>query len=237
MRRLTEAWFEFAGVDSRDMGILIRQMPIRYQPGRNYTHKKVSGRNGTTRLGDGSYNDVTVRIECDLHDASRMADVAAWLTGDGFLRFSDEPDMMYSASIEKEFSRASIIPRMAGQRFTVLWTCHPYRYIYPEAAVITVSASDPVVSNPGTAPSDPMYKITGSGDFSVTVNGDVLYFTDITDGIIVDAELMDALTYDGALLANDKMSGKPPQLLPGLNVVSWSGNVSKIEITPRWRCI
>ena len=237
MRRLTEAWFEFAGVDSRDMGILIRQMPIRYQPGRNYTRKKVSGRDGAVRVGDGSYNDVAVRLECDLHDMSRMAEVAAWLTGEGFLRFSDEPDAAYYASVEKEFSRTSIVPRLEGQRFTVAWVCHPFRYMWPEAENIVVTSSSDFVSNPGTAPSNPRYKITGSGDFSITVNGEALFFTGVDDGIIVDTELMDALTYDGLLLDNGRMSGKPPQLLPGVNVVTWSGNVRRIEITPRWRCI
>lgn len=33
------------------------------------------------------------------------------------------------------------------------------------------------------------------------------------------------------------MKGQFPYLDIGENVISWSGNISKIEITPNWRCL
>lgn len=247
MKRLTEAWFEFKGVKSSDMGVMLRQMPTRFLPGRNYTRRKAAGRDGSILTGDGSYNDVSVRIECSVPDASKLVAVLAWLTGSGSLRFSDEPNLTYDASVEKEYSRASIISRCEGQRFTVEWTCAPHRRLYPEAEPITITASGTQIVNPGTAAALPRIEITGSGDFSLTIGMQTAFFSGVEGGIIVDSELGDALTIDGAQLANDRMDGELYAIQPGSNVVSWltggedadgnatTGSVSQVKITPRWR--
>lgn len=248
MKRLTEAWFEFKGIRSDEMGILIRQMPTRSLPGRNVTRKTVSGRNGTLAYGDITYKDVNVRLECDIRDESNIAAILGWLTGDGRLRFSDEPEYEYQASIDKEYSRSSIQPRLSGQRFTVSWVCHPFRYQHPEAEEITITTNGKELTNPGTAPAQPKIEIRGSGDFSLTIGMQTVFFNDVTGGgIIIDSELGDALTLDGDLLANDHMDGDLFEIQPGYNVVSWltggeddegnasSGVVTAIIITPRWR--
>ena len=244
MKRLTEAWFEFKGIDSRDMGIYIAQMPTRGQPGMNVTRKSVAGRDGTLAYGDRTYKDISVSITCDARDATKLRQIAAWLTGSGPLRFSDEPDLIYDASIDKEIKRASIIAKMDGQRLPITWTCHPFKRIYPDAAPITITASGTAIQNPGTAPALPKLEISGSGDFAVTIGMQTLFFTGIDGGIIVDSELGDALTADAALLANDHVSGDLFEIQPGTNTISWTtggeettGTVKKIVITPRWRCI
>lgn len=247
MKRLTEAWFEFKGIDSRNMGIFIRQMPTRALPGRNINRKPVAGKNGTLVYGDTTYKDVNVRLECDARDESRMSDICAWLSGDGRLRFSDEPDREYQASVDKEFSRSSIQARLTGQRFTITWVCNPYRYLYPAPVPINISTSGTTISNPGTAPALPRIEITGSGDFSLSIGSQTAYFQGVTDGIIIDSELGDALTKDGTSLANNWMDGELYEIQPGANVVSWTtggeddegnattGKITAVKILPRWR--
>lgn len=241
MKRLTEAWFEFKGVNSRDMGILLRKMPTRFMPGRNFNREKVAGRNGSLTYGDGTYNDVSVRIECDARDETKFLQIAAWLTGSGDLRFSDEPNMTYDASIEKEYSRTSITPRLSGQRFTVNWTCHPFKRQYPAADAIEITASGWVIANDGTAPAQPKIRITGSGDFSLSIGGQTMWFTGIEDGIVLDCELMDAFSLDEAALLNNKVSGEMFEIQPGANIVSWAldsgASVDSVIIEPRWRYI
>lgn len=244
MKRLTEAWFEFKGVNSRDMGIFISEMPTRGMPGRNVTRKQVSGRDGTLAYGDAAYKDINVNLTCDARDETKHRQIAAWLTGRGDLRFSDEPDLIYDASIDKEFKRASIINRMSGQRLPIAWVCHPFKRLYPDADPITITASGQSFTNPGTAPALSRLEIIGSGDFAITIGMQTLYFAGVEDGIIVDCDLGDALTLDGAQLANNWTSGEFYEIQPGLNVVSWTtggeettGYVQQITITPRWRCI
>lgn len=247
MRRLTEAWFEYRGIRSSDMGIKLRKMATRTAPGVSIERKRVSGRDGTLRYGRATDDDVQVRIECDAVDDTKITDIMGWLTGSGDLRFSDEPDLVYDASIEKEFTRSQIMARYAGQRFTVAWTCAPHRRLYPDAEPITITSSGTAIDNPGTAAALPRVEITGNGDFSITIGMQTAFFRGVEGGIIVDSELGDALTTDGAQLANDRMDGELYAIQPGTNVVSWltggededgnatTGSVSQVRITPRWR--
>ena len=55
----------------------------------------------------------------------------------------------------------------------------------------------------------------------------------ITGSITLDSELQEA--YSGTTSMNSAMSGEFPILKPGVNAISWSGEVSKVEIQPRWR--
>ena len=250
MKRLTEAWFEFRGLRSDEMGIWIKQMPVRSLPGRNITRKTVAGRHGTLAYGDATYKDVTIRLECDVRDESKLASVLAWLTGDGLLRFSDEPNMAYKAYVDKEYSRNSIQPRMSGQRFTITWTAHPFRYQYPEANDLTFTMENNTFANPGTAPCKPRVEIRGSGMFSLTIGMQTAFFSNVEGGgIIVDSEIGDALNLEGNQLRNECMDGELFEIQPGYNGLSWieggtdeegnaiPGNVTAVIITPRWRYI
>ena len=172
---------------------------------------------------------------------SRLDSAAAWLTGSGPLRFSWAEDRAYDARAAKSSDAAQVSPDADPlMEFDVTFTCQPFRRLVPEAAPFTISSSGESFTNPGTAPSLPRVKITGSGDFSVSIGMETLFFSGVSGGgIIVDSELMDALTYDGELLANDRVSGTPFQIQPGVNVVSWlaesGSSVTAVEILPRWR--
>ena len=48
-----------------------------------------------------------------------------------------------------------------------------------------------------------------------------------------DSELQEA--YSGATGMNSAMSGEFPILKPGMNAISWSGNVTRVEVKPNWR--
>lgn len=241
MKRLTEAWFEFKGIKSTDMGVQLRAMPTRFIPARNYTRKPVGGRDGKLRFGDGKYGDAKARIECSVPDAENVTKVLAWLSGSGKLRFSDEPEFVYTGSVEAEYSRASIMTRFEGQRFTVTWVCEPFRKQHTEADPIPFYTSGFGLINPGTAPALPRVEIIGNGDFSLTIGMETMFFTGISGGIIVDSELMDALSLDGKELLNNNISGTPFEIQPGENTVQWllgeGANIESVTITPRWRYI
>ena len=250
MKRLNEAWFEFKGVRSDEMGILLKQMPVRSRPGRNINRKSVAGRHGSLTYGDATYKDVTVRLECDVRDETKLPSILAWLTGEGPLRFSDEPGFVYDASVDKEYSRSSIQARMSGQRFTITWTCNPFRRLHEEPEIFVFTTPAGTLDNPGTAPSLPKVEIRGSGTFSLTIGMQTVYFTDVKGGgIIVDSEIGDALNLEENQLANECMNGPLFKIQPGYNGVSWiaggeddegnavPGVVTAVLITPRWRYI
>lgn len=245
MNRIKEAWFEFKGIRSDAMGVLLRQMPTRTVAAQKFSRKPVSGRDGTVKASGGEYTDSVVQLEMDVIDENKLPAVLGWLSGCGDLRFSDEPGVIYTnATVDKEFKRKQIFPRTTAQRFTVHWTCDPFRKAYPEAEPIIITESNTQINNPGTADALPRIEIAGYGDFSLTIGMQTMFFSNVEGGIIVDSEQMDAFTADGALLANDKTDGEFFKIGPGMSAVSWltggedsSGSVSSVTILPRWRYV
>ena len=43
------------------------------------------------------------------------------------------------------------------------------------------------------------------------------------------------ITYKDNVSKNDKKVGEYPAFFVGENTISWTGNVTKVEIEPRWR--
>ena len=90
------------------------------------------------------------------------------------------------------------------------------------------------ITNPGGVASEPVITVYGYGEITLMV-GMTITGLEIADKITLDTPLMEA--YVGATSMNSCMSGDFPLLLPGKNAVSWSGNVSKVEIQPNWRSL
>ena len=80
-------------------------------------------------------------------------------------------------------------------------------------------------------------KIYGSGDITLTIQSGsknaTWSFTDIDTYIEVDSNLMNF--YKGTEPQNDKVVGTGfPQLYRGRNTISFTGDVSRIDLMPRW---
>jgi phage-related protein len=82
-----------------------------------------------------------------------------------------------------------------------------------------------------------MLKIYGQGDLGITVNDKAFLLKAVTDYVTVDSEIMNCYKEDLGVLTskNNSMIGEFPIFVPGENSISWTGNITKIEITPRWR--
>ena len=85
-------------------------------------------------------------------------------------------------------------------------------------------------------PSNPLIKVVGSGDVTVNINNQELILKGLEDEIEVDCEIMNAYKKINGdiVLLNNKMYSDFPVLEVGENQISFEGNVSKIEIIPRW---
>ena len=66
MKRLTESWFEFSGVKSSSMGIILRAMPRRPIPAERVQAITVPGRSGSLWIGEnGAYDAIKISAECE----------------------------------------------------------------------------------------------------------------------------------------------------------------------------
>ena len=92
------------------------------------------------------------------------------------------------------------------------------------------------VFNEGMETSKPIMVLKGEGTVVVSVNGYEIFQYTFPDGeneVVIDSEKEDA--YLGDVLKNRNMNGEFPVLLPGTNLIEWSGYVSSVEILPRSR--
>ena len=248
MARNNTSWFEFNNIKSTDMDVRLMDVHAFSRGAARGSHESVAGRSGSVWIGDGATDAFDIKRTCRA-PASRLREISAWLSGSGGLRFSGEEGAMYDARVAEAIEYRRVIPGMNPLfEFAVTFTCQPFPRLWPEAAPIVITESGAELLNPGTAPALPRVEIAGSGDFSLNIGMQTLFFADVDGGIIVDSELGDALTADGALLANDRVGGELFRIRPGLNVVSWhlggadgnldsAGRIERITITPRWRYI
>ena len=74
----------------------------------------------------------------------------------------------------------------------------------------------------------------GTGTIQLLVNGNQIFSVDMVDDYItIDSEQEEA--YYGLILKNRQMTGDFPKLNSGINIISWVGNLTKIEVNPRSR--
>ena len=238
MKKLTSAWFEFAGARNTDKGVRLLSLPVRYHPAARGEFLRVPGRDGTLWAGEDAFDDVTVRVQCQTTDEADMAAVSAWLRGAGELRFCDDPERFYRARVVKEFSRSAAMNRFVNQAFTVTFDCQPFLY-HRSVEDITLDGNPDTVTNPGTYKSAPRIKITGTGTAVLTIGTQIVEVDDLGGGIIIDSELGECFDLDETQLKNSVvtlMDDDFPTLAPGANIISWTGDgVTKVTVAPRWR--
>lgn len=107
--------------------------------------------------------------------------------------------------------------------------------VKPTIQIEYASTDNALIVNHGLEKAKPILKIYGDGHGSIYVNGKEIFTIDVDDEyVIVDSKEEEA--YKGDILKNRFMNGDFPILDPGENVISWGGNIEKVEVMPnsRW---
>lgn len=229
-------WMKFAGKRNDELDVRMLSMPTRPHPARKGTLIDVPGRNGKLFIDEGAYDRVLVSIRL-IAVGDNIDEVNGWLNGKGELIFGDAPNRVYRAMVTKEFTMNSYNPRLRGQEFTATFDCEPFKYFINSEPLPPITAPG-IVTNPGSVYAEPKITVTGSGDFLLVVNGFIIEGSDVEDGAIIDSEAQEVFQLDGLTTYNRNFSiSEFPLLSPGGNAISWTGDITKIEIEPRWRSL
>ena len=155
---------------------------------------------------------------------SHVTVLKRWLKGTGTLVISDHQNVFYKVwkvdygDIEREL-------RKFGQ-FTVSFTCTPYQF--EKDGLIPVSDID---YNPYDL-CRPIYTITGTGAFTLTVNGNEMTGT-VNGSITIDTERMVSYNADG-VSQNNVVTGNYEELYIPHGDVSVSVSGGTLSIIPQW---
>ncbi len=229
-----QSWFEWNGAKCTQYGIHVVSQSVIIRPSERATFTPVPGRSGTLTTLEGAdvYDDIIISVECIIENLNSLDALMGWLRGDGKVTFANRQGGFYYARIVNQISFEQILRGHPHRTFAVNFRCQPFFYL-SGISNITVTSSGTIVNNPGNVFSEPVLQVTLSSNASIVVGATYFELLGIAGTVTIDTPLME--TYMNYTSKNNNMSGDYPELLPGNNIISWTGGVSKIVITPNWR--
>ncbi len=234
-------WFNYNNISSLSLGLIIKEMPSFTGAQRDVSYESIPGRSGDIIIDNNRYKNVELSYPCAiLPQRGTVAQAAhaircALGANVGYFKLFDSSDSLYFRWAS--FTGAPEIEKNseADAEIEIAFNCKPFRYAWAGLEKITLTSAGNI-HNAEAFASLPYIKVTGSGNVTLTI-GNKTHSFNIDDGYIeIDSELMNA--YKGTTLKNNKMTTTEfPTLLPGNNAISWTGTVSSVEITPKWRTL
>ncbi|EDN8187268.1 hypothetical protein GSY37_04550 [Listeria monocytogenes] len=244
---LTETFFVFNNKSSLDYNLAVRERASYTAAERNIEYIEIPGRNGSILRDKGTFKNVDEPISCylfaknrDLKNIREEASAAFdWLKsprGWCDLYYSDDPFYFMKAHVPAAISFKEVFQLFYVGEGDIPFTRKPERYSTSGHQIRTINKSGEIIYNPESYESYPTIQIFGSGNITLYINNRAIILDNITDSITLDCEMMSSYTnINGVLVsANSKVRNTLPTLMPGENEIAWIGNVSKIEISPRW---
>jgi phage-related protein len=229
-------WFEWKGVRCTVHGIRVVQQPEIIRPPERATFTVVPGRSGTltTLEGVDVYDDFLLTVTCVIADTTKLNNILAWLKGEGKVTFANRQGGFYYARIVNQIALEQILRGNLHRRFTVSFRCQPFFYL-TGIADTTVSTSGTYINNLGSVFSEPLLRVSLTGDAQITLGASYIELVGLTGVVTIDTPLKE--TYKNYTSYNQHMTGDYPLLNTGQNLISWTGGVTQIVITPNWRTL
>ena len=232
--------FKFAGKNSYDnFGIIISKRPNLPSPKRRVAYIDIPGRDSSLTYDERTYENITIGVECRIKDGNlidKIDEIKAWLfsVGESDLIFSIQEDKKYRAQVVNSIDFSQIAKKFS--EFIIIFNCRPFKYAVSNN-IITINQSGTSIINEGSIASKPVIRVTCNESGEFKINDYEVKIVDFNGTIIIDSELEEVFSYiEGEMInASNNISGEFPVIDVGDNLLSFSGGISKIEITPNWR--
>lgn len=240
--------FTYNGINSLDMGLFIVEQiaaDSAAEPVIDTIEIPARGTlivdNRVDQLDNQQFNDYQRTYKCciDTDKNTSLEEMAhsiyRWLYAPGieYRKLYDTYDKDYYtlAYVNCNASVSDIAKRLLGE-IEITFMCKAYKRAIKGDKTISITTASTLYNTEGFT-SSPYIKIYGSGNITFYVNGKAFNFKDVDGYIEIDSEIMNA--YKGETLQNSKMvTSDFPKLAAGENKINWLGNVTKVEIMPRW---
>ena len=221
----------FKNVVSSDIGIMINRVVVPPSSVEDYQMISIPGRQEPLRSDLKTRQPIMIEVEATIVEENKLRQIYSTFQGVGQLIISTESDKYYNASAQV-ITPDNIVRYM--NKITLGFECQPFAYAVSNDPVeLEISGSAATIDVGGSYYCQPIYQITGSGNITLSVNSASLFTLYNVDGYVtVDTALM--MCHKNGV--NVVSSGKLPFLSPGINMLSWSSNVTKMEVTKneRW---
>lgn len=230
---------KWAGISNLDVGMIVEHYPKVIVPTRRIERVNVPGRNGDILLDDGSFENynqeyavfLDVKHKGGLEAA--MPEIMDWLLGHpGYHRLEDSyfPDVYRIASYAGGGEFVSVFNEYGEG--TLTFNCCPEKYFKMGEKTVTLTKNQKLF-NPTSFVARPLITVKGNGSGSLSFNGVSVTINDISDYVMIDTKLR--RVYKDSTRLNNKFVGDFETLYLGKETtITWSGDITGVEIIPRW---
>lgn len=221
--------YSFNGTDFEEVGLLVTKCSPPPCSQEEYDEITIPGRFDTLRVEKKTRKRIQIIAECTVIEPDKLRDIYALFQGKGTFIHRDEQDKFYYA-VPQIITPKNVILYM--NTMTLTFDCSPYAYSADNDAV-EITQFPAVVTNTGGIFCQPVYKLYGTGEITLTVNEDTdntLTIPDVDGYVVADAEKL--ICHKDNVFK--RCSGIVPFLAVGDNSIET--NATKIEIAKneRW---
>lgn len=236
-------YITYAGKSLMDFKLYVNGRGTYNAPGKNYTMVQIPGRSGDLAYDDKKYENVDVTYPaCWIYPPfeENYYDLRAYLYSfSGYQRLEDtyHPNEYRMAIFKEDLEIKNMDMLNMFGTFDLVFHCKPQRFLKSGDLPIIFSASGSI-NNPTLFESKPLIHVYGYGTLGIGSQSIVISNPGVTD-FYIDCELMEAYKIvSGSRVSVDSYiqlsSYVFPTLKAGNNGISLSGNITSVEITPRW---
>ena len=228
----------YNGKSALELGLVVEHRPQIPSAVANITEFEVPSRDGILHRSEGTVQNVelVVPFAFVVSDPDEWMgvyrNIMSWLysKGDGKLILSEDPDWFYqvvSVSVAEAPERVG----WRGGRFSATFTIKGYAYetAGEQAQTNFYNRYDDIAH--------PLYKLTGEGNATITVNGNSMT-ANVGQEMVIDTDLMIAYRVSNGTMVNTSVSGDYEGLWlnKGNNTVSFNRAAGMtLTVYPRWR--
>lgn len=206
---------------------------------KNRRKTEVLGRDGDSYEDLGGQKDITIPVECnficsptEIRDRFRL--LKSWLNNidDDKLIFTDDPNWFYKV-VDINISSMDVIKRRKGH-FIINFTCRGYHYKLDADEFMEIP-NDMILFNEYDM-AKPLIYLEGNGKVKININNKVFEVL-VNEFAYIDSELEVVYKQKDDDNPYNLDIGDYPVLIHGENTISYGGDLEKIEIKFRWRCV
>lgn len=253
----------WAGISSKDVGMIVEHYPSIVIPRRKQEVQQVPGRNGDIILYQDAYENYEQSYQVFLDAKAKgglqkvIPKLSDWLLGhSGYQRLEDSyfPDVYRMAYYTGGVEFISVFNEYGEG--TLTFNCAPEKYYKMGERPISISNGQ-VISNPTLFPAKPLITIHGSGSGTIYFNNNSLAIKSIGGTMtidvrehlavnggtaIIDEDIDDLIVDEGepvstssGTLQNSQITGLFENMrLIGKTQIRWTGGISSMSLIPRW---
>lgn len=253
--------FIINGVYSEDVDAIIQTRPALASPRRKVEFKNTYGQSGMLPYDEEEYENTELELALYINgkSAASSREIIYHLFDSGhyidLIMYSD-PTKIYKVMMLEPPSFESRYYMGEGTTCSIKLSVLPYKLLVDSPVISLTTPTE--IYNPTLWDAQPTIAIYGSGDIILKINSVPFNMKGVSGDIVVNSTISNAYTakkkqtpggsfYDlkemellpeMVVPMNNKIYTRLyPLISPGVNSVNWIGNVSRVDILPKWRTL